>query len=302
MRLIGPIILLFLVAGCAAGAEAPADDRPIARIGNVWLSADSFREYLVEQFGAPSDLPEGDDDLLSRLLDQYLEEQILLAKARQRDLQVEEAEVERFLRSRSPYLEAAGGADRERFLRNIRASLLTEKLKEGVIAERVEVSDEEIESFYRTNAARFHRPTVVHLRQILVDEQEQAERLHRELAAAPGRFQDLAEKHSVAPDKGLTGSYEEADLPEKIRTALAGLGEGELSPVVQDSQGFHLFQVVGRERAQEMALSDVHREIEQTLFREKSEQVLAGYLAELRAEFPVEILRENLAFRYEEND
>ena len=47
-----------------------------------------------------------------------------------------------------------------------------------------------------------------------------------ELTAAPDRFQDLAEAHSVAPDKGLTGSYEEAGLPEGIRTALAGLEEG----------------------------------------------------------------------------
>lgn len=293
---LGAAALLLSGCGGPTGPDLAGSD-PIARVGDRVLTADAFREYLVNVFGSEDEV-DGGDELLSRLLDQYLEEQTLLTRALQLELQASEADLQRFMETRAPRIDDSDPEERERFLRNVRETLLAEKLKELVFAERVKITREEIEAYYNREPERFRQSTRIQLRQILVDDRSRAEQLLDELAEDPSRFREVAEVHSEAPDRGMTGSYEEAGLPEDIRNAVAGLDSGGLSGIVQDSQGFHIFQLVGREADQELPLTEVHRDIEAILYREKSEKVLEEFLRELGDEIPVTIVEQNLGFDY----
>ncbi|MBI4162011.1 MAG: peptidyl-prolyl cis-trans isomerase [Acidobacteria bacterium] len=288
--------------GCAGETGEPpeaAAGTPIAWIGERALTDRSFRAYLVSQFGSEEDI-QGGDELLSRLLDQFLDEQILLGQAEEAGLGVEAEEVERFLEAASPRIEAGEPGEREEFVRQVRGTLLTRKWKDRILAERVQVAPAEVEEYFRSHPERFHRPGVVHLRQILVDDRDQAERIRRQLGADPARFQDVAEIHSVAPDKGLTSSHEEADLPVEIREAVTRLQPGEITDVLQDSQGYHIFQLVDREQEQGADLAAVRGAIEATLFREKSERALREHLGESRSRIAVRVDAASLPFRYVE--
>ncbi|MCZ6671027.1 MAG: peptidyl-prolyl cis-trans isomerase [Acidobacteria bacterium] len=292
--------LLAVLTGCGGSrneGRAGDTETPIARVGERTLSGRSFQEYLVDVFGSADEVREG-DELLSRILDQFLEEQLFLEKARRLDLETDEEMAREFLQAMSPRIDDSDEKGRERFLDKVRASQLTRKLKNLVIAERVKVTPAEVEDFYQRNPDQFHQATVIQLRQILIDDREKAEEIHADLLKDPDQFQELAEIYSEAPDKGLTMAVEETDLPEEVRAALAGVQEGGLSPLVQDPQGYQIFQLVRRQREKERPLSEVHKMIEGILYQEKSERVLKAYLRELRSEIPAEIVTENLNFRY----
>ena len=291
--------ILLLIGGCGwgdgLGTGKPAGVE-IALVNGNSLTSDTFREYLLDVFGSEEEI-QGGDELMSRLLDQFLEEQLYLAKAVNLGMEVSEEEVSQLAGLMTQGKEETG-EDRERFLSRYRDSHLARKLKDQVVAQRVDVLPEEIEAFYRKNPERFRVPTVVRLRQILVDEEMEARTIKEELAKDVGRFQDLASAHSLSPDKGRARSYEEGELPAEVREAVAGLKEEELTKIVKDSQGYHIFQLIGKEPDQALPLSEVNREIERYLYREKSKKVLEEFLLELRKEIQVEVFRDRLPFQY----
>ena len=291
------LAVLTRCGGVPKEGRAGYTETPIARVGERALSGRAFQEYLVDVFGSEDEIRDG-DELLSRILDQFLEEQMFLEKARRLELETDEGTAQEFLQTVSPRIDDSDEKGRNRFLNKVRASELTRKLKNLVIAERVKVTAKEVEEFYRGNPSKFHQSTVIQLRQILIDDREKGEEIRAGLLKNLDQFQELAEIHSESPDKGMTMSVEEADLPEEIQVGLANVQEGGLSPLIQDSQGFHIFQLVQRQRDMERPLSEVHKMIEGTLYQEKSERVLKEYLQELRREIPVEIVTENLKFRY----
>jgi len=102
------------------------------------------------------------------------------------------------------------------------------------------------------------RPDAVLFR-IIVLESADAARLVRDRIAGGGNFVALAHELSVdasASNGGLVGPVAIEDLREELRTALQGLGVGELSPVVPVAGGFAVLKVVPG-RAAEPAVATV---------------------------------------------
>lgn len=293
------IAILLMASGCNLGKGQPAGVE-IARVDGKVLTSVAFQDYLVDVFGSEKEI-QGGDELMSRLFDQYLEEQVFLVKAVSMGIRVGEEEVRQHLDMMTPGNEETD-EDRDRFQSRYRDSLLTRKLKDQVVAQRVDVMPEEIEDYYRRNPDRFRVPTMIRLRQILVDEELEAKRIQEELSKDADRFQVLASVHSLSPDKGRARSYEEGELPEDVRKAVSALKEQEITGIVHDSQGYHIFQLIGKEPDQALPLSEVNQKIEQLLYREKSKMVLEEFLLELRKEIPVEIIQGNLEFRYLEEE
>ena len=57
--------------------------------------------------------------------------------------------------------------------------LTISKLIEQEVLEKIPVTEEEVNEYYKNHASTFHRPAQFHARQILVDSKEAAERLER---------------------------------------------------------------------------------------------------------------------------
>lgn len=106
----------------------------------------------------------------------------------------------------------------------------------------------------------------VHARHILVDNQELAEQLRAELIDGAD-FGDLAAEYSLDLSTRIGGgdlgwiSRGTLTLPEVERAALE-LGEGEISPIVESSLGFHVIEVLSRELRPlgEQARGNIHRQ------------------------------------------
>ncbi len=112
------------------------------------------------------------------------------------------------------------------------------------------------------------------LRHLMVDQQDLAEQL-REKAAAGQDFIALVREHSTSPDKELDGNIgllrkdefkRIYNADDQVIDELYSLEEGQVSGVISDEQGYHLFQVV--ERRLEIPFEAVNKVMDKGALRE----------------------------------
>lgn len=279
------ILLALSASGCGAGAPAKPED-VIAVVGGRDVSRGAFDKYLISALGDASGVAGAEPEVLSRLLDQFLEEEMLVGEALNAGIVVTDDQIEHFMRNQ------AGDPDR------VRVVLLGKRYKEEVILRDIEVTDEEIAAYFRGNMTTFRRPSRVVLGKILLDDAEAARLIHEEVVSHPADFEMIAEAKSLSPDGGRAQAYEEETLPDSIRQILTTLQKGEISPVVEDPQGFFIVRLQDRRPEQTPALDEVRDEIELKLLQEKSEQMYKDAVRDLRARTTIEIKEDRLSFPY----
>jgi len=207
-----PVAVLLLLAGCGV------DEGVVARVGGCEIGVAEVQVYL----GAVTGLswPAVDGRAAERLLDQYLDQEVMVAAAeRHRDEAV----------SSDPALRSA----------TVRV-LVTE-----VCGLPPEPSQEEVE---RVVASRVEevRPARAHVRQMLLDSLEAALQAKERLEAGEP-FVEVSREVSRAPNAeggGEMGVLARGTLPEDLDEVVFSLAEGEISSPVASLAGFHVFQVL----------------------------------------------------------
>jgi peptidyl-prolyl cis-trans isomerase C len=310
-------VIVLAAPACARDAPRPGGDKPILEIDSQVIYLDEFLQYLRDTLGEGNAAPEGeapaegvppaaaDPATSSRLFDQFVEEQLLLTQARKEGVQVPDTEVQAYLEQQRLTENAPegatpgeGAADAERFRARVRNTLLAQRFKDQVVLKDVRVGAEEIEKYFRDNPVESEGASRVVLRQIMVDEEPLARRVRTELQQGAS-FQELAERHSLAPDRGQATQYEEADLPEDLQAVVAGLQVGQTSDVVQTGGRYVIFRLEGRQHKSLQGLEDVRERIEIKLLRRKMDETMERYMADLRARVSLRLYHENLPFPYQ---
>ncbi len=264
---------------------------PIAQVGE--------REILLRDFEAmllATTAGNAPDLVRSRLLDQYLEREILLQEARDRGIRVEDADLHRAMARDGRSAEDTG------YLEKLRAALMVEALLRSVLAQSAEITAAEEERFFQAHPEMFHQPESLVLRQILLDDGQSAAALHGELLAEPGRFVEAAQQHSNSPDGGSPRAYALEDLPREVTVALRTVKPGEISPVVEVQPGFLIFLLEERREQRSISLDEARPAIQARLLESRGTGVRTELLAELRRKLDVKLYEDNLPFRYIEEE
>lgn len=268
MRWLGAAMVLTIwawVLGC--GGEPPPAADVIVRIDGDDLRYADLERYLeTNALGGESALG---SDVMSRLLDQLIEEELLARLARSRGLDA------RVLGSRAA-LEA----------------LLRELAPESATME-------EIEAYYLEHAEEFRREERVRLRQLLLVDESLAERIRTEwVSEVP--FDILVSRYSEAiaafQSDGETLTRE--DLPTLLAETIFALEPGEVSEVVEADYGYHLFQVTRRLPAEEVPLAVAAETIRDRLGRRRNDQGIEVLLREARERYNVRVFERNIPFNY----
>ncbi len=267
MRAGAALLLVAAAAGCARAPLPPPD--VAARIDDRQIPYAEFEGYLrrnsVELESALG------SDVLSRLFDQFLQEELFRRMAVDRGLVPPEA----------------GG-------RRAAAALVAS-------AETEAVDDARIAEYYRAHREDFELPERVRLRQILVEDREKAEGAKAQLAAgAP--FADVARRFSEEPGAargGDQGVLSRDDLPPAFADRIFALAPGESSEIIRADYGFHIFQVTERRPAELVPLAEAEPEIRERLARERSQGAVEKLAAEALERYDVEVYRRNLPFNYQ---
>jgi hypothetical protein len=259
-------VLLALVAACRR--EEPVAPDVVARVGEEEVRYAAFERALERTVGDDEAVLSG--DVLSRLFDQFLDEELLAKVAEERGIAV--------------------GANRRRAV----DALLRDGVEEAP-------SEAEVRRFYDEHRAEFSRPERVLLRQILVEGEETAERARAQIVAGED-FAAVARRVSRDPSAergGLQGELSREQLPASFAEEIFALGEGEVSAVVPADYGYHLFQVVARLPEEVVPIAAAREQIVRRLRRERADRWLAALVEEARTRYTVEVYERNLPFRYE---
>lgn len=284
-----------LGSACGFGRDPDATPVAIAEIGGRPVTLAQFAPVLARRLDGSGSA--GSDEVKSRLLDQFLEEQVLLDEARRRGVQVEEAELERALSSLAQG-EASDAADEASYRDELRSHLTVEKLLRRQVEETTSVTPEEEAAYYREHLQQFHREVVVILRQILLDNRAAAEAARAEVASAPKRFAAIAAAVSLSPDRGRPQSFSIDSLPDEVAGAIVDLEPGQLTEVIERSPDFLVFRLEGLKPARDLSLEEARPEIRARLIERGGTGALARLLADLKARRGLRLLPANLPFRY----
>jgi parvulin-like peptidyl-prolyl isomerase len=272
-----PIVLLVLGAACgalaaAAGLTASSTTRlPTGAIAVVNQQIIREEDYARALDALAADMrgPLREEDR-QRVLDRLVDEELLV----QRGLEL--------------------GLARDD--RRVRADL-TQTVIDGIVSQTADrdPTDAELQAFYDQQRDFFAGPGRLQVRQVFVRVSSASD--PAALARAEQAAQRLRAGESITVVQESLGDPPLSPLPDALlppaklrdylgptalRTALE-LEPGEVSDPVRSGTGFHVLQIVERQRDSAPALADIRTQVANEWRRRGGEQALRNYLDELRS-------------------
>ncbi len=200
---------------------------------------------------------------------------------------------------------AQQGLSWEQYRTQVKTDIERAALINKEIRNKVNVSPEEIERYYKEHLDQYGAKEKAHVRLISLlvpadatPEQRAAIRADAEKVrsdAAGGKdFAALAKAKSQGPgaqDGGDIGEIERGQMESAFEKAVFALKPGQVSEVVETDTGFHIFKLEERSGDAHQPLAEVSDDIREKLYRENMEERYDRWLKQdLRAKYHVEIL------------
>ena len=300
---------LFLLTG-VAGARPELIDRIVAVVDRevILWSELNFRLDLYLQASGYNFIPPEQElnRLREELLNEMIDEQVVILKAKRDSVQIDLTQVEEMLQEQFGEVKNRMEADefremlarsglterqlRSRYRENIRNSLLIDQMRQ-LLAMRQNITRQDVESFRESHADTL--PSTIFLSQIkldvkpdsvaILDVHERIRTIQEKLDAGEA-FETLARTYSEhagsAVDGGYIGCFAAGlfDDQPRFEAAAFSLKPGEVSEPVLTDKGYHLIRV-DEKREDEVCASHILLRASST---EKDEERVRDRLLELR--------------------
>lgn len=263
----GVLVGLFLCVSCGT------DEGVLAKVGQGTVSVSAFQNHLVAVTG---EAWQGvTDPVASRLLDQFIDQEVVVAAAREKDEQEVPTEP---------------GA------RSARVRRLLEKLCGPPPTPPEAAVEAEVDLARATS-----RPARARVRQMLLDTKEAAEAARRRLDEGAD-FAELSKRVSRAPNAasgGELGYLTQGGLSENLDEVIFALQAGEISAPVRGPSGYHIFQVLDVVPAGPPPRDEIEPEVRRRLSEIAARTHGVDCVQRLAMEVGVEVFRDRLWFRYD---
>ena len=267
----------------------------------VYFNLD-FERYLKFSLGdgyhSLSDLS------LSRLADNFVEETLLLAEARNQETVLTWEEKKEYLAKQSNSSALAGESwdlDEEG-IELLFEQLLVEKYTYALVKD-IEVKDEEIQEYYMENKKEFLLPERVKVSQILLPNEEKAVEILESLEKGdPDDFKRIAKAQSIGVEAsrgGEMGVFAIGQLPDEMEGAIFALKEGEMSPILESSYGFHIFRLNSRYEPELISSDQAATTIKMKILNHKVKNHIDRHIEKLKNSIEWEFYEKNLYFPYQ---
>ena len=178
------------------------------------------------------------------------------------------------------------------------------KLISMEVRAKVQVGETEMRDYYTANLAKYSEEENYRARHIFfkTGEKATADELQRSKTTAlavladarSGKdFAELAKTFSEDPaarkDGGDLGSFKKGDMQLELEKSILALKPGEISDLVLTPIGFHIIKLESRTGGTVRSFESVKAEIEEILYRKKSEDRFTVWARDLREKATVEI-------------
>lgn len=247
---------------------------------------------------------------LNRLIDRKLVEQ----KIRELDIRVSEEEIRQAIEdvkrqnklSQEALVAALTnqGLTFDQYKTQIREQLERLRLISQEVRSKIVVSEREMHEFYQANPQKFGGEDQLKARNIFfrLDKEMPAEQVKKIMTTAmtvlyeaqSGKdFADLARKYSDDPaakkNGGDLGTFRKGDVLPEFEESLAKMKPGEVSDLIYTSTGLHIIKLEARTPGAPRPFDEVKGEVEDLLYRKKSEERFNQWVADLRKSAAIDI-------------
>ena len=241
---------------------------------------------------------------LSRLVDNFVEEKLMLAEAQRREIILTREEKKTFLAKHADdsAFEGKEWPQGEERIELLFDQLLVEKYTYELVKD-IEVETEEVQEYYTEHKREFLLPERVKVSQILLPSEEKAVEILESLEDNdPASFNRLAKEQSVGVEAsrgGEMGVFALGQLPEEMETAIFALKTGEVSPVLESAYGFHIFRLDSRYEPELIPFDRAATSIKVKLLSQKVKNHISQHIINLKNSLEWEFYMQNLNFSYQ---
>lgn len=319
------ILTVGLISGCgkkesesSAPTRSPQAEfssrKPIARVGEVVVTkgdlaraVNAYTQSLRQRGQQP---PPGFQD---SVLDILIESEILYQAGQKMEIPDLDKKVEaryQEISRRFPSEEVLGaelarqGMTVVNLKENLKREVIVKTLLQDKVYDKITVTDEEVEEYYRDNEEKLKQPVRIHARHILVkvpkdateeDKQTALDKIKslKEKIAAGAEFEEVARESSEGPtgkNGGDLGYFGQGQMVKPFEEVAWSLATGVVSEPVETRFGYHLILVEDKKEAGVPALEEIREKIEAVLKGQQTSKKLKEYVAELMEEIKVQKL------------
>jgi peptidyl-prolyl cis-trans isomerase SurA len=240
-----------------------------------------YKNQIRLSSGSISDM----DSLKKQVLERMIRDKVQLQQAALLGIQIDDISLNRMIDAMAQknnltlnQLRATleqEGIDFADFRNQTREELIIQELQKRMVADKVNVTPQEIKQLLESNAAQEKSGTEFHLLHILIATpenaspeniqlaQKKAENIYQQLLEGAD-FKQLAIRESNgsnALNGGDLGTRKANELPELFLSAIEGLQQGDVSKPVKSASGFHLLKLAGSSSNVEMVTQTHARHI-----------------------------------------
>ncbi|WP_160644952.1 stalk domain-containing protein [Chengkuizengella marina] len=274
-----------------------ADSDYIVKVNGEKVDKDKLFDLMVQQLGK-----EKTDALVQQLIDQTLVAQQLAIEG----LNVTDEEIADSVSKEIERFKASFGSDEEVEAYLLRYGMSLEdyqKIVEDMIPfqlqieklfeSKIEITDEEIATYYEANLSTYTEEEQVKASHILVETKEEAESILQQINDGTD-FSELAIEHSIDPGSGSNGGdlgfFGRGVMVPEFEEAAFNLSTGEISEIVQSNFGFHIIKVTDKKEEKTPTLEEKQEEIKEELSKVKTREQYQLWIEEVKTESEIEIL------------
>jgi len=293
-------------------ASAEIVDRIVANVnGSIILLSEvegklaTLRELKYRQ---GVDIPE--ESLTERkVLSEMIDEKLITSYAKEKEISIKESEVdlavqnikERNNLSDEDFDQAmkAQGTSLEKFREELKNQILVQRVMKLEV-DIVTPTENDAKSYYERHAEEFMGEGRVRARHILIKipaEGEEAAKQKilsiREKIKSGASFADMAKEYSndpSGPTGGELGWFHMGDVVQAFGKAAFALKPGMMSQPVRTGFGYHLIQVLEKEKLEPVAFAQVAEKIKEKLTQQAFVSNRTEWLARMRSEAFIEIM------------
>lgn len=199
---------------------------------------------------------------------------------------------------------ASQGLTFEQYRAQLQEQIEKLKLVSMEVRAKIHVTESEMLEYYEANRAKYSEEDTFRARHIFfkTSEKAPAEDIKRTMNTAllvlaeakSGKdFAELAKTYSEDPaarkDGGALGSFKKGDMMPELEGAILVMKPGEVSELVYTTSGFHIIKLEERTPGKMKSFESVKIEIDDVLYRKKSEERFNQWAKDLRAKASIEM-------------
>ena len=205
----------------------------------------------------------------------------------------------------------AESPDIEKKLQAYKERLVIEELRKKIIAAPGQSTDQQALDYYNAHKEQYNTPEMARVRRIMVSDKAAADKIYKELKAAPAKFEEIAKLSSEdeftksrGGDMGFAmktsdaqarmrtadpSSLQRNTVPDEIAVKVFAMKKDELSPVFPYQGKFYIYQLLENRPGVEKSFDEVKDQVKRVMDYEGTQNKWKEYIDGLKKTATIQI-------------